>query len=167
MSDSAGNSGEKKPRGRPFPKGQSGNPNGRPKGAAGLAAYFRKLTRKGKDGADELYAIAMGKARRPDIVILKDGSGGERVETVEKVPSFGESIAAIKVMYARMLGSETKFIEVSGPGGGPVVFDMKALGNLSDDDLEQLEGIFARAAGAGGPGSGEGGEGAQGSGSQG
>lgn len=167
MGDSAGNSGEKKPRGRPFKPGQSGNPTGRPPGAEGLAKYLRKLTRRGKAGGDELYAIAMGTARRPDIVILKDGSGGERVETVEKVPGFGESIAAWKVLFARMLGSETKFIEVSGPNGGPVTFDLKSLGKLSDDDLHQLEGILERAAGAVGPGGGEGGEGPKGSSSEG
>ena len=38
---------EKQQRGRPFVKGQSGNPSGRPPGAEGLAAQIRAKTKNG------------------------------------------------------------------------------------------------------------------------
>lgn len=50
---SAENNGKAAP-GRPFPKGRSGNPGGRPKG---LAAYVRAQTKEGKELADFMLAV--------------------------------------------------------------------------------------------------------------
>ncbi|HZI08668.1 MAG TPA: DUF5681 domain-containing protein [Archangium sp.] len=153
----AGNSGERKSPGRPFKPGQSGNPDGRPKGAAGLAAYLRKLTRNGRDGADRLAAIAMGEVTRVRHVVTKDG-----IQQVEEPPSFAESIAAEKVLLDRMHGTAQKFIEVTGAGGGPLMTVLANLGHASDDDLKALEGILQRTLhGGGDAGGGEGGEGAE------
>jgi hypothetical protein len=56
-------------KGRPFQKGQSGNPGGRAKGA-GLADYIRTQTKDGRELADFMVAIL-----RND----KDGELGGRV----------------------------------------------------------------------------------------
>jgi hypothetical protein len=155
--DSAGNSGEKKPRGKPFPPKTSGNPNGRPKGAAGLAKYLRGLTRNGRSGADRLEAIAAGTVTRVRHLVTKDG-----IQQVQEPPSFAESIAAEKVIYDRMHGTAQKFIEVTGAGGSPLVAVLANLQHASGEDLEQLEGILKRTLDGGRPaGSGEGGEGAE------
>lgn len=155
MSDSAGNSGGKKPRGKPFPKGTSGNPTGRPKGAAGLAKFLRIQTRNGRVGARNLMNIAAGTVTRPRHLVTKDG-----IVVVKEPPSFTESIAAEKVILARMHGSEQKFLEVTGKDGGPLALALDKLEHVSEDDLEALEGIIQRALfGTGDAGGSEGGEG--------
>jgi hypothetical protein len=140
MGDDAGNSGGKKPPGRPFPPKTSGNPNGRPKGAAGLAKYLRLQTRNGKEGGDFLRSVVLGKVTRVRHIVTKDG-----VVQVEEPPSFAESIAAQKVLYDRMHGTAQKFIEVTGAGGGPLSVSLDNLEHLSDDDLEALGRIAQRA----------------------
>lgn len=140
MGGPAGNSGPKKPRGRPFPPKTSGNPNGRPKGAAGLAKYLRLQTRNGKEGADFLRSVVLGTVTRVRHLVTKDG-----VVPVEEPPSFAESIAAQKVLYDRMHGTAQKFIEVSGPGGSPLVVALENLEHLTDDDLDALDRIAQRA----------------------
>jgi hypothetical protein len=151
----AGNSDGKKPRGRPFKPGQSGNRSGRPKGAAGLARYLRLQTRNGKEGADFLREVVLGTVTRVRHVVTKDG-----IVQVEEPPSFAESVAAQKVIYDRMHGTAQKFIEVTGAGGGPLSISLENLEHLSDDDLEALGRIAQRALhGPGDAGGGEGGEG--------
>lgn len=148
----------KKVVGTPFHKGKSGNPNGRPKGAAGLAKYLRRLTRNGRDGGDILLSIARGDVTRPRYIVTKDGP-----VAVEEPPSFAESIAAIKVIYDRMHGTAQKFIEVSGPGGGPLLTILDNLEHASDEDLDALEDIAKRTAGVGSaPGESPSGEGEEG-----
>jgi hypothetical protein len=163
MSDAAGNSGGKKPPGRPFPPKTSGNPNGRPKGAAGLAKYLRLQTRNGKEGADFLRSVVVGSVTRVRHLVTKDG-----VVRVEEPPSFAESIAAQKVLYDRMHGTAQKFIELSGPGGSPLSVSLENLEHLSDEDLEALGRIARRALlGPDAPGGGDDGEGPTGSGTEG
>jgi hypothetical protein len=162
----AGNNSEKPKRkqrgpGTPWKPGQSGNPRGRPKGIEGLAKYLRVKLRNGRVGADSLMAIGQGTETRVRHVVTKVG-----IQQVEEPPSFAESIAAWKVLFDRMHGTAQKFVEITGAGGGPLSFSLESLKNLSDEDLEQMEGILERASGddtdsAGGS---EGGEGAEGGG---
>jgi hypothetical protein len=163
----AGSSGEQPKKksgpGRPFKPGQSGNPLGRPKGIEGLAKYLRIKLRNGREGADSLIAIGKGTETRVRHIATKAG-----IQQVEEQPSFTESIAAWKVLLDRMHGTAQKFIEITGAGGGPLTFTLDGLKGLSDDDLEQMEGILERASGDNnGPGCGEGGESAPGGGEEG
>jgi hypothetical protein len=47
-----------RPRGRPFVKGQSGNPSGTAKGGRGLAAHIQSKTRQGRALVEKMLAIA-------------------------------------------------------------------------------------------------------------
>ena len=48
-----------------FKPGQSGNPNGRPKGAAGLAKYIKEQTGEGKELADFWLDLFKGNVENP------------------------------------------------------------------------------------------------------
>ena len=49
-----------------YPPGISGNPNGRPRGTAGLADYIRKHTHNGRDLVDFLVIVAGDREKRID-----------------------------------------------------------------------------------------------------
>ena len=107
----------------PFQPGQSGNPAGRPRGAAGLAAYIRSISRDGEEIADKLLEI------------VKTGSNRD-------------ATAAAQTLYLRMLGQPahevslqlTRAADVLPPG-----FDQ--LGH--EEKLAVLDQIRARALTAG------------------
>ena len=82
---------------RPFKPGTSGNPGGRPKGAAGFAERIRQATKEGQD----LMAWALAIARNPK---AKD------------------RMAAIKWLGDRGWGTAPQEITITGPEGGPVVY---------------------------------------------
>ena len=50
-------------RGRPFPKGVSGNPDGKRRGTKGLSKYIKEITHDGFDLADLMLEIAVGDHR--------------------------------------------------------------------------------------------------------
>ena len=61
MDQAAGNSaGTVQVVGRPFPRGVSGNPSGRPKGASGLASYIKARTDDGREIADFMMDVMRG-----------------------------------------------------------------------------------------------------------
>lgn len=160
MSDGAGNS-TRKVVGRPFPKGKSGNPTGRPAGAAGLAAYIKGQTRDCEELADLLLTIARGDITRTEYV-------GKDATAVEMTPDFHVRVAAVKELKGRAVGSIQAKLELTGKDGGPLALTMDLAGATDEelDDLERIgESIASRQRGdAGGS---EGGEGSQGSGSEG
>lgn len=59
----------KKQRGRPFPKGRSGNPGGRPVGARGRATVLAEKLMDGE--AAEITRVAITEAKRGDPVCLR------------------------------------------------------------------------------------------------
>ena len=61
MNQAAGNSaGTVQVVGRPFPRGVSGNPSGRPRGASGLASYIKARTDDGQEIADFMMDVMRG-----------------------------------------------------------------------------------------------------------
>ena len=91
MSDSTGNSDASKNL-RPWPKGVSGNPSGRPKG---FAASIRKKTREG----EELITLALKVLRGKLSVMEETKDGSFKVE-----PSIKERLEAMKWLADRGWG---------------------------------------------------------------
>jgi len=78
MNQAAGNSaGTVQVVGRPFPRGVSGNPSGRPKGASGLASYIKARTDDGWEIADFMMGVMHGdkiEGRAPRTVERKEAA---------------------------------------------------------------------------------------------
>lgn len=117
--------------GRPFVKGQSGNPKGRKAPAASLAEYVQKQSKSGKDVVDFLVQVL-----RND----KDALG------IGRDVSLMWRMEAAKELLDRGFGKPTQAMEHSGPDRGPI--------ELSDADLERkfLQDLARIAASAGAAG---------------
>ena len=85
--------------GRPFQKGESGNPGGRPK--------TKKVRVKLREWDEEFYAS-----------LLADLTG----------PSGSERTAAMKLFAAYRFGTPSQPLELSGPGGSALVVEVRKLG---------------------------------------
>ena len=113
----------------PWPKGVSGNPNGRPKGGAGLAAKVRELVR-GEDGAEggklvefavNIFADASSpfEHRRWAAEWLADRGFGKALQLVD-VTSGGERlISPVASLAPERLAELDAFIR--GDAGLPVI----------------------------------------------
>ena len=102
MAENSANSAPKAQRGRPFKKGESGNPGGRPKG---VVTRVKALV--GEDGRRALRVLWK---------IAKDTSAK---------PS--ERIAAAEALLNRGFGKASSPIELAGAEGGPVEFVIRDL----------------------------------------
>jgi hypothetical protein len=112
-----------KSRGRPFAKGISGNPAGRPRAGEAVAEYIRELG--GPDGriyVDRLHALAVGdvantRAMLGAIGILLERGFGKAPQAIEHSGSVGAGIAdpsrledqelAVACLIARKLKGES------------------------------------------------------------
>lgn len=90
------------PKGTPWQKGQSGNPNGRPKKLPITDALREELAKRGKFNIPNDIAIA-----RKLISMAIDGN-----------------LDAISEIADRAEGKAKQRSEVSGPDGGPIPFDI-------------------------------------------
>lgn len=100
---------------RPWRPGQSGNPGGRPKGAAGLAALIRDLTNDGR----KLVDVAMKIVDSP--------------KTADK-----DRIRALELLFSRGYGAPIQTIEGSGVNIVNVILNAEA---QQADDLAARLGI--------------------------
>jgi Family of unknown function (DUF5681) len=106
---------------RPFVKGQSGNPGGRPK--TGFGALLREETRDGAELAEFMLDVFRGKRRSLKL----------RMEAATWIAD-------------RAFGRPIQATEVSGPDSGPVVVAKAPdLSKLTCEELETLECILVRA----------------------
>ncbi len=108
----------RKPVGRPFEKGKSGNPGGRPKG---FASWIRDETREGAELVEFSLKVLRGKIRA----------------------SLKERQRARDWLADRGWGKAVQAIELSGPDGSPV--QSVDLARLSDEQLEQLRALVSAA----------------------
>lgn len=88
----------------PFVKGQSGNPNGRPKKEHSLTQILEKL--------GELSDVTYNGAK----VSRKQALA----EAIWQKAITDKDMAAIKYIYDRIDGQPVSILEMSGPGGGPI-----------------------------------------------
>jgi hypothetical protein len=104
--------------GRGFRKGQSGNPNGRPRG---FAARIREETNDGKELVDLVFDIMRG------------GRGASAKLQLE----------AASWLADRGFGRPVQATDINGPNGGPIAHGVD-LGKLTAAELGLLETLVER-----------------------
>jgi len=88
--------------GRPFEKGRSGNPTGRPKGSVGFARRARGKTRDGRTVLDFLIAVVTNPTERT-----------------------ADRLAAAKILLDRMYGRAEQTLTLDQVTEGPPVIEVR------------------------------------------
>lgn len=96
MAENSNGTAKRKPRGKPFKAGESGNPGGRPKRTA-----------------EELDLIAACKERAPEALAVIAG-------IMTKGENERNRLAAANAIIERGYGKPVQPVEASGPNGGPI-----------------------------------------------
>ena len=110
---------------RPWKPGQSGNPNGRPKGTRDLAGYVLETTDGGKELVDALLSLARG--IMPAVAVQK-GSRPRKDQQVRPA----DQLKAIEMLLDRGFGRSPQQLDVAHS-----VSD-RPLAHLSDATLQLL-----------------------------
>ena len=109
----------------PWQQGQSGNPNGRPRGTRDLAGYVLETTDGGKELVDALICIARGAV--PNLAVQK-GSRPRKDQQVRPA----DQLKAIEMLLDRGFGRSPQQIDIAHS-----VSD-RPLAHLSDETLQLL-----------------------------
>jgi len=109
----------------PWKPGQSGNPNGRPKGTRDLAGYVLETTDGGKELVDALLSLARGIV--PNVPV-QEGSRPRKDQQVRPA----DQLKAIEMLLDRGFGRSPQQLDVAHS-----VSD-RPLGHLSDETLRLL-----------------------------
>ena len=88
--------------GRPFDKGRSGNPSGRPKGGVGFAQRARRMTKDGRTVLEFLLAVV--------------------TNTTERT---ADRLAAAKILLDRMYGRAEQTLTLDQATEGPPVIEVR------------------------------------------
>ena len=103
--------------------------------------YFRTL------GLDIDEDGSVRQLERGAIVVGRDKEGGVHLSDVEDL---GSQITAAEALLNRVYGKPRQALEHTGAGGGPIEIEELGAGlnlsKLSDEQLEQLQELLARAA---------------------
>ena len=122
--------------GKPFAPGVSGNPLGRPKGSAGLAALINAET----NGGHELVTFALKVLRGSPLTVTIGEGEDAKIETV--VPTVKERLTALDWLGDRGFGKPLQAIELTGADGKAMRVSVT---DLTDEELEVFERVGARA----------------------
>ena len=118
------NGGSAKPRGRPFPKGVTGNPGGRPKMSAELAEALRKRNMKSVEVLSK---------------VQDDYLRGTHVDDegrTHEAPKASEAIKASEVLLAYSIGKPRETVELMGEDGGPIAVARFDASKMSKEEID-------------------------------
>ena len=123
-----------------FKKGQSGNPNGRPKKLVSTVIADLKAEGYEEGTADHVkqaYQLLIGLDKDKIVEIGKDNEQSMLLRVVSRAILDNKGFEMIEKMLDRAHGKATNKTEVTGAGGTPLIqFD---LDKLSLDELRELE----------------------------
>lgn len=110
--------------GRPFPKGVTGNPGGRPKMTAEMAESLRKRSMK----SIEVLSKVQDDYLRGTYT---DENGRER-----EAPKASEAIKASEVLLAYSIGKPRESVELMGEDGGPIAVARFDASKMSKEEID-------------------------------
>jgi hypothetical protein len=110
---------------KPWPKGKSGNPTGKPKGARNRATIIREqLELKATDGlggsmSDQLVRALIAKALKGDVAAFRELFDGAYGKTRDE----GDAIISYTIMPTLKIGGKEAVFEVGKPAPNPLTDD--------------------------------------------